>query len=93
MRERQKQKFLTTLRETQPMRAARTDRDQRLHDLVTRALRIGPGIDEGRQSLHPKRSEDQHLADVKQRRHKRINQVTRPHSRGKTDRETDNRQH
>ena len=56
-------------------------------------MRIGPGIDKGRQALHAKRSEDEHLADVQNCGHYCIGQMSRPHPGGKTDREADDRQH
>src|SRR2546427_5081985 len=93
MREWEKQKFLPALRKAQPMHTARANCDQRLDHLVARALRIGPRIDESRQALHAKRSEDEHLADIQKRRDYGVREMSRPHSRGKTDREADNRQH
>src|SRR5947208_12666589 len=93
MRKGQEQKFLSALRESQSVRASRANGDQRLDHLITGALGIGPGIDESRQTLHAKRREDEHLADVQKRRYDRIRQMARPYSRGKTNREADDRQH
>ena len=47
---RQKEEFLLALPESQPVYAARTDRDQRLQNLIALALRIAFGINK---SHHP----------------------------------------
>src|SRR2546423_11067079 len=89
----QEQKFLPALCESQSVRAAGANCDQRLDHLITGALRIGPGIDKSRQTLHAKRGEDEHLADVQQCRDYCVHQMSRPHAGGKTNREADDRQH
>ena len=93
MREGQEQEFLPPLRESKSVRTARTNGDQRLDHLIAGALRIGPGIDKSRQTLHAKRREDEHLTGIQERRYDCIAQMTRPHAGGKTDREADDREH
>src|SRR4030095_9065760 len=56
---RQKQHFLFALCETKPVDSARTNSDQRLYDLKTRALWIGPGIEKHDQTFQSERNEDQ----------------------------------
>src|SRR6266498_2627587 len=93
MCERQEQKLLPALRESEPMRSTRSDRNERLHHLITRALLIGPGIDERSQTPPAKGREDQHLPDEQQSWYRSISHMTRSNTGGETNRETDNRQH
>src|SRR2546427_8199 len=67
--ERQKQHLLPALCEAESVRSARPDGNQRLHDLIARALLIGPRIDERGHASPAKRSEDHHLAHKYKRGH------------------------
>ena len=59
MRKRQKQHLLFALRKAEPVWATRTDRDQRLDHLKSRALLIGPRIEKRDQAFQSPRHEDQ----------------------------------